>query len=83
MKFKLKRPIKSVDGKKEIQEITAKDENDLSADDLLEVIALPTGRNLKDAICNITALTEDQIGSLHPSDYNKLATYVGKFLIEE
>ena len=82
-KFILRRSIKDALGESEVKDIQVKEEADISADDFLDVIAIPTGANLKDAVCNITGLTGEQVGSLHPSDYNKLAGLVGKFIGEE
>jgi len=82
-KFKLKRDIKDALGKDKISEINVKEEKDLTADDFLDVVAIPTGANLKDAVCNITGLTGDQVGSMHPYDYNKLASMVGNFIAGE
>ena len=82
-KFVLKRSIKDALGEKEVKEFQVKEEVDISADDFLDVIAIPSGANLKDAVCNITGLTGEQVGNLHPSDYNKLAGLVGKFISDE
>ena len=81
-KFKLKRPIKDALGEKDIVEIKVREEKELTADDFLDVVAIPSGQNVKETVCNMTGLTSEQVGSMHPSDYNKLAGLVGKCLGE-
>ncbi len=78
--LKLKRPILSANGKDEINEITRKKDDDISATDFLDMdLTSKLGSQLP-IICNLYNLTEKQVGSLHPKDFMLLVAEVGKFI---
>jgi len=83
-KFKLKRPIKDAAGTSDITELKIKDESDMSASDFYDVIISSNGEmrlgDMAGTIANITGITEEQVASLHPSDFIMLSGEVGKYL---
>jgi len=73
--LKLKRPIKSANGKDEINEITRKKDDDISALDIEGMNLDMTPRGQLSVICSVFNCTEKQMKSLHPSDYTKCALF--------
>jgi len=78
--LKLKRPILSANGKDEINEITRKKDEDISAVDFLDMDLTSKLSSQLPIICNLYNLTEKQVGSLHPKDFMILVSEVGKFI---
>jgi len=83
-KFKLKRSIQNAAGTEEINEVSIKDEKDISASDFYDVSFNPDGSSnlgaMADTIANLTGLTNEQVASLHVKDYIKLSAEVGKYI---
>jgi len=81
---KLKRPIKDAAGTGELKELKIKDESEMSASDFYDVTFSATGEmrlgDMAGTIANITGITEEQVASLHPSDFIMLSGEVGKYL---
>ena len=75
----LKRPIWSEDGKKKISYITRKKDDEMSADDILDSEYTSKLKAQKSSICNLYNLTDEQVDSLHTSDYMYLVTVAGKY----
>ena len=82
--IKLKRPIKDAAGTGEVSELKIKDESEMSASDFYDVVISSSGEmrlgDMAGTIANLTGITEEQVASLHPSDYIKLSGEVGKYL---
>ncbi len=78
-RLELKRPILSEDGKKKISYITRKKDEDISAVDILDSEYSTELKAQKNSICNLYNLTDEQVESLHTSDYMYLTTVVGKY----
>lgn len=83
-KFKLQRPIKNAAETGEINEVSIKDEKDISASDFYDVSFSPDGSSnlgaMAETIANLTGLTSGQVASLHIKDYVKVSAEVGKYI---
>lgn len=79
-KFKLKRPIQNIAKDAEVTEVTMKDDKDICAADFYGIS--PTGNigAMADTVANMFNLTNEQVASLHPSDYIKLSGELAGFL---
>ena len=83
-KFKLKRPIQNAAQDGEVNEVTCKDEKDISASDFYDVSFNADGStqlgSMADTIANLFGLTSNQVALLHIKDYITLSGEVGKYL---
>jgi len=83
-KIKLIRPIKDVTGENELNEVSIKEENEITAYDLYDV-EFDSGGKIKfgtmaPAIANMCNLTEGQVATMSPKDFAKLSAEVGKYI---
>ena len=83
-KFKLQRPIQNAAETGEINEVSIKDEKDISASDFYDVSFSPDGSSnlgaMAETIANLTGLTSGQVAALHVKDYVKLSAELGKYI---
>ncbi len=83
-KLTLKRAIRNAADTEDVNEVSIKDEKDISASDFYDVSFNPDGSSnlgaMADTIANLTGLTSWQVASLHVKDYIKLSSEVGKFI---
>jgi hypothetical protein len=83
-RFKLQRPIRNAADTEDINEVTMKDEDSVSASDFYN-IEIPTGDEIRfgqmaSLIGDLCGLTDSQVASLHIKDYLKLNEVAASFL---
>lgn len=83
-KIKLKRPISNITGDGEINEVTIKDEKDVSASDFYDMEMSADGKtnlgSMSGVVANLLGLTESQVAEMKPSDYIKIMGEISSFL---
>ena len=83
-KIKLTRPIRNAADTDDINEITIKDENDVSASDFYNLEISTDGKmnlgSMAGVVADLTGLTDEQVASLKPKDYMLIMGEVTSFL---
>lgn len=83
-KIKLSRPIRNAADTENIEEITIKDEKDVSASDFYNLEISTDGKmnlgTMAGVVADLTGLTDEQVASLKPKDYMAIMGEVTSFL---
>ena len=83
-KIKLSRPIRNAADTSDIDEITIKDENEVSASDFYSLEISTDGKmnlgTMAGVVADLTGLTDEQVASLKPKDYMAIMGEVTSFL---